>query len=81
MIKSNTKIKIGWALFLIASVLYVIENFYFGWNRFPMSDSEKATDAIVTMFYTLGIIFYLLPILDIYERRVKSHDLNNELLK
>lgn len=69
------KIKIGTLLLRIGFVIYILENFYFGWNKEPMSDLELYADNVVRFCLYVGMIFYLMPIWGIYEDYVKRHEL------
>lgn len=66
-------IKIGTLLLRIGLVMYILGNFYFGWNEKPMSDLELYVDNTVKFCIYVGITFYLMPIWSIYENYVKKH--------
>ena len=68
-------LKIGVALVWLALGFFLIENIYFGWNEHPLSELEKTADDMVQVIFTLGIVFYLSPLLDIYEKLVKESKL------
>jgi len=72
------KIKIGKILITIGAVVWIIENFYFGWNKLPMSKAEETWDVIVNVFMYLGFFIYFLPIKSLYENAVKRHDSSNK---
>tara|TARA_R110000782_G_C14535812_1_gene383076 strand:+ start:260 stop:565 length:306 start_codon:yes stop_codon:yes gene_type:complete len=66
------RIKIGSRLLQIGLLIYLIENFYFGWNKLPMSDMELYADNTVRVLMTIGFIFYAMPIWGLYEDAVKK---------
>ena len=68
------KIKIGTLLLRIGLVIFVLENFYFGWNEKPMSLLEEQADFIVKYFMWIGLIIYFMPIWGLYENYVKRHE-------
>jgi hypothetical protein len=68
------RIKIGSRLLQIGLLIYLIENFYFGWNKLPMSDLELYADNAVKVFMYVGFIFYVMPIWRLYENAVKKHE-------
>ncbi len=68
------RIKIGKMLFMVGFAIWIIENFWFGWNKQPMSEAEETCDIIVKIFMYAGLWFYSLPIWSIYENAVKRHD-------
>ena len=68
------KIKIGTFLFRIGFVIYILENFYFGWNKTPMSDMELYADNVVRFCFYAGFVFYFMPLWSLYESFVKKHE-------
>ena len=68
------RIKIGSKLLQIGLLIYLIENFYFGWNKLPMSDLELYADNTVKGFVFVGFIFYTMPIFELYENAVKKSE-------
>ena len=68
------RIKIGSRLLQIGLLIYLIENFYFGWNKLPMSDMELYADNTVRVLMTIGFIFYAMPIWGLYEDAVKKRE-------
>ena len=68
------RIKIGSKLLQIGLLIYLIENFYFGWNKLPMSDLELYADNTVKVFMYVGFTFYVIPIWELYENAVKNHE-------
>ncbi len=71
------KIKIGKTLAMIGFVIWIIENFWFGWNRFPMSEAERICDMISYAFMYIGFLVYLSPVFSLYENAVKRDSKNN----
>jgi hypothetical protein len=67
-------IKIGGTLCFIGAIIFVIENFYFGWNMKPLSDAERYADIIVKIFIYLGIYIYMAPVFKLYEEAVEKYD-------
>jgi hypothetical protein len=72
------RIKIGGRLLQIGLLIYLIENFYFGWNKLPMSDMELYADNTVKIFMYAGLILYVMPIWSLYEDAVKKHEASKE---
>tara|TARA_R110000787_G_scaffold276483_2_gene385431 strand:- start:47 stop:262 length:216 start_codon:yes stop_codon:yes gene_type:complete len=68
------KIKIGSRLLQIGLIIYFIQNFYFGWNKLPMSDMELYADNTVKVFMYVGFVFYVMPIFGLYENAVKKNE-------
>lgn len=68
------RIKIGVTLLRIGLLIFVLENFYFGWNETPMSLLEERADYVVKCFVYIGLIFYFMPIWGLYEDYVKRHE-------
>jgi hypothetical protein len=64
-------IKIGRTLMAIGLIIFLIENFYFGWNEFPMSDLEYYADTISAIFIYVGFIIFLIPLFTLYELAVE----------
>ena len=73
------KIKIGSRLLQIGLLIYLIENFYFGWNKVPMSDLEIYADNTVVLFIFFGLVFYFMPIMDLYKNAVKKSEANQNM--
>jgi hypothetical protein len=71
------RIKIGKKLLQIGLLIYVIENFYFGWNELPMSDLELYADNTVKAFIYIGFVIYVMPLWEIYESAIKKNESNN----
>ena len=69
------QIKIGNRILQIGLMIYIIENFYFGWNKTPMSELELYCDYAVEIVFYLGIVIYAAPILKLYEKAVKKNEL------
>lgn len=68
------KIKLGKNIIIFATILFFIQNFYFGWNSEPINRFEEVTDKIIGLIYLVGWIAYSYPILDLYEEKVKKHE-------
>jgi len=65
-------LKIGVAFVWLALGFFLIENIYFGWNEYPVTELEKTADDIVQVLFTLGVVFYLSPLLEIYKKVIKE---------
>jgi len=65
-------LKIGNRLLIVGYVLYVLQNVYFGWNKYPQSYLEHYIDIINTIILYVGWGIYLLPVFSLYERAVKK---------
>jgi hypothetical protein len=72
------KIKIGKTLIMIGLAMWIIENFYFGWNKLPMSEAKETCDTIVKIFMYAGLWLYSLPILSLYENAVKKNQVSKK---
>lgn len=74
-------LKIGGYLLAFAVALYVGENFYFGWNDYPMSEAEEIVDQIVIWSFTIGVLIYWCPVVQLYEDAIKKMNdrKNNEI--
>lgn len=68
------RIKIGGRLLKIGLIIFLVENFYFGWNNLPMSDLELYADNTVRVFLTIGFIVYFMPLWGLYENAVKKNE-------
>ena len=67
-------LQIGSRLLQIGLLIYLIENFYFGWNKLPMSDMELYADNTVRVLMNIGLVLYAMPIFWLYEDAVKKHE-------
>ena len=72
------EIKIGSVLINIGIVFYVLENFYFGWNKNPMSDMELYADNVVLFLVYVGVGFYASPLIEIYKDAIKNNESKNQ---
>lgn len=68
------KIKFGGVLIKMAIILFLAENFFFGWNLTPQSSLEIAADGVVSSLFTIGFIIYLIPLWKIYEDKVEENE-------
>ena len=59
---------VGKYILLIGFLIYLITNFYYGWNLIPLTNEEKIWDLRIECILGLGIITYLYPLLQIYEQ-------------
>lgn len=57
----------------IGAIMFLIQNFYFGWNAYPESELEETIDLINQIIFGLGLGIYLFPLFDIYEKFVKKY--------
>lgn len=64
----------------IILILWVIGNFYFGWNKEPLSVNEEYFDDFINAGLLLYLVVYLIPLLRIYEKKVKEYDDNNNVI-
>jgi len=64
----------GWLTVKISIVLFVVKNFYFGWNSEPLSELETDAGIIIKTIMWFGWIVYFTPMLTIYEKKVKKLD-------
>ena len=67
------RIKIGKILIMVGIAFWIIENFYFGWNKLPMSEVEKDADTVSKILFYVGFFIYSLPIWSLYENAVKNN--------
>lgn len=67
-------IKIGSRIVNIGFLIFVIQNFYFGWNEKPMSEAEETVDLITRLVLYIGFIIYIIPVFKLYELFVKELD-------
>lgn len=67
-----TRIKIAKALIIFSFIYFIIYNSVFGWNMYPQSELEKTFDLIYTYIWKIALIIYLMPLLDLYEKKVKK---------
>lgn len=65
-------IQLGKFLIKSAFLLYIIENFYFGWNATAQSVLEANTDRMVSVLLGIGIMIYIMPLFELYEKTVKT---------
>ena len=72
-----TRIKIAKALIVFSFIFWIIYNSVFGWNIHPESELEKTFDLIYTFIWKVAFVIYLLPLLDLYEKKVKKHERKN----
>ena len=75
------KYKMGVNIFISASLLFMVENFYFGWNETPQNALEKAVDNTVVFMWIVGLTLILIPGVTFYRRMVIRLDLEEELRK
>ena len=64
------RIKWGQRIAQLWIVLFLIENFYFGWNKVAVSGFETDCDIALSILLYIGVVVYLSPLLDLYERAV-----------
>lgn len=66
-------------LYITGHVFGLLETWYFGWNMFPMSNSELVCDTIAGTITTIGIllIFYYLQVKTNEEIKLKIHIVHN----
>ncbi len=67
-------LKIASKLFWINVGFFILYNFYFGWNKLPLSDLEATFDTISKWGFTIWFIVYLIPLMRLYESAVKKND-------
>ena len=73
------RINFGLILVSIGIIFFVCYNTYFGWNELPINESEATCDNIFNVIIVFGLVFYLLPLLSVYESYIKSWDENKKL--
>lgn len=64
----TNKLKIGRYITTIAVIFWIVENCYFGWNLTAMTFAEKVCDIIVSCIFTSGVVIYLIPAVELYEK-------------
>jgi hypothetical protein len=67
-----TSTKLGLRIMQLGMILWIIQNFIFGWNLHPQSDAEKTADLYCNIILKLGIFLYLLPLIKLYEYSLKK---------
>jgi hypothetical protein len=72
-----TRIKIAKALIVFSFIFWIIYNSVFGWNMHSESELEKTFDLIHIFIWKVAFAIYLLPLLDLYEKKVKKHGRKN----
>lgn len=72
-----TRIKTAKALIIFSFIYWIIYNSVFGWNIHPENELEKTFDLIYTFIWKIAFVIYLLPLLDLYEKKVKKHGRKN----
>ena len=68
------KIRIAHCLWILGFVVFLTQNFYFGWNLEPMSEDEVVADLIVRIIFYVGFVFYLIPAFSLYESAIKKYE-------
>lgn len=70
------KIRIAHRLAFFATVFWIGYNTYFGWNIHPESELESTLDNVYSIAVAIAIVFYLYPILGVYEGFIKKWEDN-----
>lgn len=68
------KFRLATSIMTILWLFYLIYNTYFGWNEAPINEAEKTCDFIFSKGVIVAIGIYLMPLLDLYQRIVKSNE-------
>lgn len=66
------RIKIAKTLIVLNLIYWLMYNTVFGWNMHPESELETIFDLVYIFIYKVSIAIYLLPLLDLYENKVKK---------
>tara|TARA_R110002167_G_scaffold234388_1_gene439634 strand:- start:12175 stop:12486 length:312 start_codon:yes stop_codon:yes gene_type:complete len=66
-------------LMMLSWLVFITTNFYFGWNAKPMTNEEEYADFVVNALLAIGVIFYFIPLLGIYEKLVKDLEVKKDL--
>jgi hypothetical protein len=66
------QIKIAKSLIVFSLIYWLIYNSVFGWNLHPESELEKIFHLIFYFMWQVALALYLMPLLDIYEKKVKK---------
>lgn len=64
----------GLGMMRFSVMLYIIENFYFGWNAKPMSSLEQYADNVVGFGLTFGFLLFISPAYKIYKTLMDSFE-------
>lgn len=72
------KMKFGNTLMVISVLFFIVYNTYFGWNKLPVSEIEQTCDNIFSLGMVIGLVWYLLPLVKVYEDFIKSRELPNK---
>lgn len=67
-------VKTGSKIIKIGIMIFILQNFYFGWNKLPMSEAEEVVDLINKTVLYIGLIIYLIPVFALYEKWIKDLD-------
>lgn len=70
------QIKAAKYLFAVWIILFLAENFYFGWNFTPQSETEKTIDLLLIVLLKISIGLYFAPIFTMYEKFIQRHENN-----
>ena len=66
------RIEIAKMLIVFSLVYWVIYNTAFGWNAEPESELEEIFDLVFIVIWKVAVAIYLLPLMDLYENKVKK---------
>ena len=66
------KFKVGsWIVWLNISY-FIIYNTIFGWNKYPINETEKMCDDVFSWGMKIALLFFFMPIIDWYYIWVKD---------
>jgi len=72
--KNKTKLDIAYFMIIVSIIFRIIETWYFGWNSVPINEYELLCDRISECVMTIGIVFFIMPLFDIYHSKALSLD-------
>jgi len=67
------QLKIAKIMICLHFAVFIVSNWYFGWNIEAQSETEKTVDNIMYLFLCFTIGFYLFPAFRMYEIIVKKY--------
>jgi hypothetical protein len=61
-------------LSVVDVIYFIIYNTIYGWNKYPIDETEKTLDYFFELGLILALVYYLVPLVKIYRKKVEELD-------
>ena len=61
-------------IWIVGIVYFVVYNTIYGWNKYPINETEETLDYIFKCIMFVGLLNYLAPLFKIYKKKVEELD-------